>query len=128
MSPGAQSEALRGGQLLEAVSNLVVATFVERVGRGPTRVRTQVAANLVVCLLEDTMTRSERTLVEAGRGAKVLEVREELQAAMEREMVAGVEALSGGRVRGLIGGASLAADLAVEVFVLEEPSGERGVE
>lgn len=128
MSEGPGWVELRGGPLLEAVSNLVVATFAERMGRGPTRVRTHVEGNLVVCLLEDTLTRSERTLVEAGRGAKVLELREELQAALGMEMMAGVEALTGRKVRALLGGTNLDPDLAVEVFVLEKPGANRRVE
>ena len=46
----------------------MAALFQEMVGRGPRRTRTYSEENLVVILLEDTMTKAERMLAEEADG------------------------------------------------------------
>ncbi|MDQ6744424.1 MAG: DUF2294 domain-containing protein [Actinomycetota bacterium] len=46
-------------------------------GRGPTRARTTIRDNIVVVMLEQTLTKAEQSLVAKGRSEKVLEMRHE---------------------------------------------------
>jgi len=118
---GKQGPVLAGGTLLEAVSNLVVGIYANHVGRGPTKARSYASGDIVVCLMEDTMTRAERTLVESGRGEAVAEVRAALRETMREEMVRGVEELTGRRVLALNSGGNLEPDVISELFLLAGP-------
>ena len=51
MANGASTEALLGGPLNAAISKAVVNAFHEYIGRGPTKARTSIRDDLVVCLL-----------------------------------------------------------------------------
>ena len=80
-----------GGSLASAISNSVRQLVAEYTGRGPTRARTSIRDNLVVVLLEDTLTKGERRLVAQGRDVRVLDYRAEFQSAMREEAIARVE-------------------------------------
>jgi len=113
------------GELLAAISNRVVAVYADHIGRGPTKARSYLNDSVVTCLLEDTLTRAERKLVESGRRDAVLEVRATFQETMRSELTAAIEELTGRRVRAMIGGAQLEPDIASQVFLLDgtAPSG-----
>jgi Na+-translocating membrane potential-generating system (MpsC) len=57
------------GELLAAVSNMVVAVYADHLGRGPTKARTYMHDNVVISLLENSLTRAEH-LVGAGRSVE----------------------------------------------------------
>lgn len=63
------------GPRAAAISNAMVQLLHEYSGRGPTRARTTIGADLIVCLLADTLTKSERKLVDGGEEPLVLEQR-----------------------------------------------------
>lgn len=111
------------GEQLAAISNLVVKVFADHMGRGPTKVRSYIVEDIVVCLLEDTMTRSERELVGSGNEPIVLETRAVFQQTMRTELSEGIEALLGRRVIAFLSGNDLGADISAEVFVLGGPRG-----
>jgi hypothetical protein len=67
MANHAPIEVLQGGQLNAAISNAVVHAFSDYIGRGPTKARTSIRDDLVVCLLENGLTKAERSLVAGGR-------------------------------------------------------------
>jgi uncharacterized protein YbcI len=90
---------------------------------GPTRARTSIRDNLVVVLLEDTLTKGERRLVAKGRDMRVLDYRAEFQAAMREDAIASIEELTGRKVMALMSANHIDPDLAAEFFVLE-PDGE----
>jgi uncharacterized protein YbcI len=115
------------GMLLEAVSNLVVGIYADHVGRGPTKARSYISDDIVVCLMEDTLTRAEKTLVESGRSDAVSEVRAALRETMREEMMGGIERLTGRRVLALNSGANFDPDVITDLFVLGEqrPDGNR---
>jgi uncharacterized protein YbcI len=108
-----------GGELREGISNVVVKVFADHMGRGPTKVRSFVDGDIVVCLLQETMTKAERSLVKAGREATVLRMRSDFQETMREELVAGIEELTGRGVIAFVSGNSIDPDLASELFVLE---------
>ena len=109
----------RDGPLAAAITTKVVQVFGDYTGRGPTRGRTFINENLVSCLLRDTLTKPERSLVAAGEVDTVLEVRRRFQATMRDDLVAAVEDLTGREVAVFMSENHVDPDVALESFVLE---------
>jgi uncharacterized protein YbcI len=109
----------QGGELNAAISNAVVGLMSQYTGRGPTKARTSIRQNVVVVVLNDTLTRGERALVDRGRGDKVLDLRAEYQGAMREDAVAAVSALTGRSVVAFMSANHIDPDLAAEMFVLD---------
>jgi uncharacterized protein YbcI len=112
-----------GGALRSTISNAVVKTFSEFTGRGPTRARTHIVDNLVVCLLEDTLTKGERSLVADGQNEDVRFMRRRFQDGMRRMLCDSVETLTGRRVVAMMSDNHIDPELSVEVFVLDGAPG-----
>ena len=108
------------GELLEAVSNMVVRVYADHVGRGPTKARAYADRDIIVCVMEDTMTKAEKTLVDSGRSAAVKQVRDALQETMRDDLVTGIEALTGRRVIAQTGTGTLEPDVTSDLFILDE--------
>ena len=106
------------GELLASISNMVVSVYADHLGRGPTKARTFITEGVITCVLEDTLTRAERKLVESGRQTPVLEIRSTLQETMRNELGGKVEDLSGQPVRAIIAGTELEPDISTQIFVL----------
>jgi uncharacterized protein YbcI len=102
-----------------AVSNAMVQLLHEYTGRGPTRARTTIAGELVVCVLADTLTKPELRLVAAGEEQSVLYQRTTFQRLMRDEAVRSVEEITGRKVAAFMSNNHIDPDLAVETFVLE---------
>ena len=58
-----------------AISDGVVALMKDFYGSGPTRTKTYVMDDLVVCIMRGGFTRVEQTLLESGRGDAVSQQR-----------------------------------------------------
>lgn len=115
-------EDLHVGSRAAAVSNAIVGLFHDYTGRGPTRARTTVREDLIVCVLGDTLTRSEHSLVAAGEVRLVLEERAAFQRLIRAEAISAVESLTGRTVTAFMGSNHIDPDLSVETFVLEPES------
>jgi uncharacterized protein YbcI len=113
--------ALTGGALNAAISNAVVRLFSEHVGKGPTKARTIHSGKFVLCVLEDGMTKGERSLLKHGRADYVLGLRHAFQETMKEELNAAVQALTGRKVSAFMSANCVDPDLAAEVFVLDAP-------
>jgi uncharacterized protein YbcI len=115
-SPDAETHA---GEQLAAVTNGIVKLFRDYYGRGPTKAKSYVLDDrILVCVLEETMTRVERTLVENGHGAKVREVRLTFQEAMADEFKSAVSGPMGRPVVAYHSQLTLDPDIGFEFFVL----------
>lgn len=108
-----------GSSLPVAISNAIVGLMREYTGRGPTKARTTLRDNLIVVLLEQTLTKGEQVLVEKGRGENVLALRREWHEAMREEASAKVAEITGCGVVAMMSANHLAPDLAAELFVLD---------
>jgi uncharacterized protein YbcI len=115
------NETLTGGALNAAISNAVVGLVGEYVGRGPTKVRTIHSGKFVLCVLADTMTKTERSLTTGGHEREVLSVRHALQHTMQEDLTAAIEALTHRKVAAFMSASHIEPDLAAEVFVLDGP-------
>ncbi len=111
-------ELAQAGQQAAAISNFVVRLLSEYTGRGPTKARTHLSDDLVVVVLQDTLTKGERSLVRDGRGELVLHTRRAYQGTMREELISGVQELTGRRVQAFLSDNHIDPDVAVETFVL----------
>jgi len=114
------TETLKGGALNAAISNAVVGLLGEYVGRGPTKARTIHSGKFVLCVLEDTMTKAERSLAVGGHEEFVLRLRHAIQTTMQKDLTAALEALTHRQVVAFMSANQIEPDLAAEVFVLDE--------
>jgi uncharacterized protein YbcI len=110
---------LPDGELAAAISKMVVGALARTTGRGPTKAKTTLGENGVFVVLQDSLTRGEQTLADAGEGAAVLDLRRRWQRVMQAEISGEVERLTGRKVVGFMSDNHIDPDLAVEVFVLE---------
>lgn len=101
------------------ISNETVRLVHEYTGRGPTQARTAINKDLISVVLQDTLTKGERSLVAKGRSEVVLTTRREFQSAMREDLVAAVEKASGRKVLAFLSDNHIDPDVAVESFVLE---------
>lgn len=79
----------------------------------------------MVCLLEDTRTRAESSLIDAGEVASVMATRKKFQDTMRQRLVADVEEITGRKVIAFMSDSHLEPDFASETFVLEPFALER---
>jgi uncharacterized protein YbcI len=107
------------GPLAAAISTAVVHVFTEHTGRGPTKARTTIDGETVVVVLQQTMTKAERSLVEAGRNEDVLSLRRSFQDTMRVDLVAAVERLTSSSVLAFMSANHIAPDAAAEIFLLD---------
>jgi uncharacterized protein YbcI len=106
------------GPLAAEISNTVVRALARTTGRGPTKAKTTLGDNGVFVVLQDSMTRGERTLADAGEGEAVLDLRRRWQRVMKDQISREIERLTGRKVIGFMSDNHIDPDLAVEVFVL----------
>ena len=114
-------ETPSSGELNAAISNAVVGLLSKYVGRGPTKARTIHSGKLVVCMLENTMTKAEQSLSSGGYKEFVLQARHALQNTMEEDLAAAVEKLTQRKVTAFMSVNHIEPDLSAEMFVLDEP-------
>jgi uncharacterized protein YbcI len=110
------------GPLLAEVTNAVVQLHRSHYGKGPTRSKSYLLDDVLVCVMRDVLTTVERTLVEAGEHSNVRETRLAFQDAMRDRFTEAVEQVVGRRVLGFTSQILMDEDVAIEVFVLEPAS------
>src|SRR5881392_3031253 len=121
MADRTEQEHASGGTLQAAISNAIVRLLREYTGRGPTKSRTTIRDNVVLVLLEQTLTKGEESLVSKGRAAKVIEIRHEFQEAMREESMAQIGELTGRKVTAMLSANHVDPDVGAEIFVLDGP-------
>lgn len=119
MASDIEAERPSGSSIYLAISNAVVGVLREYTGRGPTKARTTIRDNVVVVMLEQTLTKGEQVLVEKGRADNVLALRREYQEAMREAASAKVAELTGRNVVAMMSANHLDPDLAAEIYVLD---------
>jgi len=128
-----ENEVPTRGSKAAAISNFIVRTMSEYTGRGPTKARTYINEDTVMCVLQDTLTKGERSLVGDDLDALVLTMRRAFQGTMGQVLIDGVEDILGRKVIAFMSDNHIDPDVAVEVFLLApagaEPQadGARGV-
>ncbi len=101
------------------VSTRIVRLMSQYTGRGPTKARTTLNTNFVLVVLEDTLTRGERSLVAAGEVEAVRNHRRKFQDVMRPEAIAAIEEVTGRHVRTFLSDMDPEAGVSIELFLLE---------
>jgi len=102
------------------LSNAMVRLYKDLFGRGPTKTRSSYAGpDLIVTTLENSLTRIERTMADAGEHERLRDLRMHFQYMAEDDFVGTVEEITGRKVRAFVSGMDTRRDVAVELFYLE---------
>jgi uncharacterized protein YbcI len=119
----ADVESERKPGLRAEISNAMVGLKKEFYGKGPTKAKTYINDNYVLCVLQGGLTRNEETLVAAGQEMLVREYRLRFQEAMADATTEAVERLTGCNVLGYHSQIVFNPEYAFEIFVLDRPPG-----
>ncbi len=113
----------RAGLMMVELSNAMVRLYKELFGRGPTRTKTHFAGpDLIVSSLEDSLTRIERLMADAGEHERLRDLRMHFQHLNEDQFVGAVEQITGRKVRAFVSGIDTRRDVSAELFYLEPRS------
>src|SRR4051794_6613096 len=82
LDEGRIAEPAESGCAAARISTRLVQVTARHLGRGPTKARTTLTPTFAVVVLEDSLTRAERTLAETGREDAVRDVRRAFHALM----------------------------------------------
>jgi uncharacterized protein YbcI len=110
--------------MLAQISTGLVQLHSRYYGKGPTKAKTHMVDDTVVCILRGGFTTVERTLLDTGEVESVYQMRRSFQQAMEENFRLIVEETTGRNVIAYMSSIHVDPDLAVELFVLdpvEEP-------
>ena len=119
----ASTDTTMAGSKAADISNMVVRLTSQYTGRGPTKARTYINDDLVTVVLQDSLTKAERTLVAHDHGELVLSARRAFQQAMRADFVAGIEEILGRQVAVFLSANHAEPDYAVETFILAPADG-----
>ena len=108
------------GDRLAAVSNAVVGILSECYGRGPTKAKSYVFDNFILCVLEDFLTTVERTLVERGEEELVRSVRLTFQESVAQHFKDAVAEALDREVVAYHSQVTFSPEMGFEFFVLKE--------
>jgi uncharacterized protein YbcI len=122
---GTGREVRVDGEVTSAISDAMASLLSRYTGRGATSSRTTFGKDVIVCVMEDALTKGERNLVQFGRTDAVMNIRSAFQEVMAEEAISLVEELSGRRVTAFMSNNHIDPDLAVETFVLQRTSDGR---
>ena len=116
--PDAPTDQHHSGELSAAISNLTVQLLSDYTGRGPTRARTHISGELVAVVVQDAMTKGERSLIRDGERNRVLDTRQAFQRTMREDLAGGVAQLTGREVVAFMSANHIDPDVGVEIFIL----------
>jgi uncharacterized protein YbcI len=105
--------------MLAQISTRLVQLHSRYYGKGPTKAKTHMVDDAVVCVLRGGFTTVERTLLDTGEVESVYQMRRSFQQAMEENFRLIVEQATGRNVIAYMSSIHVDPDLAVELFVLE---------
>jgi uncharacterized protein YbcI len=113
-----QSEQ-RSNMTLE-ISNAMVSLYKKQFGRGPTKTRTRFCGDdMIVVILEDTLTPAERNMVKMGEHQRLRDLRMFFQYSSVREFCEPIEQITGRTVRSFLSGIDTEVEgLSMETFIL----------
>ena len=116
--PSAQFDPTTTGPHGLAISNLVVRLLSEYTGRGPTKARTHFNDNLITVVVQNLLTKGERSLVRDGKADLVLDTRRAYQQTMSADLTGGIEEITGRQVIAFLSANHIDPDIAIESFML----------
>src|SRR4051794_10690669 len=115
-----ESEQRSVGAMRAIISSEIVRLQAEYYGKGPTKAKTYIVDDLVVCVLEESFTRAEKTLVDRGEREAIQQIRRRFQQQMADEFTSVVEQATGRKVRAFLSETNVEHDVSVETFLLAD--------
>lgn len=112
--------------LTAAISAALVALYAEFYDHGRTTATTYINDNVVVCVLENILSRSESRQVADGAGKDVIDGRIAFQEGAQDEFTQTIEHLTGRRVTAFLSANQTSPGVACELFFLEAPPADVG--
>jgi uncharacterized protein YbcI len=112
--------------MLAEVTNAIVRLHRQHYGKGPTRSKSYLLDDVLICVMQDVLTAGERTLAEAGEQDHVRQTRLVFADAMRERFAEEVERIVGRRVLGFTSQILVTRDVVIEVFVLDQVSSPPG--
>jgi uncharacterized protein YbcI len=103
------------------ISNAMVGLKKRFYGKGPTKAKTYINDNYVLCVLQGGLTKNEETLLDAGEDMLVRQYRLRFQEVMAAPTTEAIERLTGQKVIGYHSQITFRPDYAFEIFVLDGP-------
>lgn len=119
-----QQAPAHGKQALALISETLVSLHREYYGKGPTKAKTFLVDDTVLCLLQGGFTVVEKTLIDNGKQQAVHDIRRSFQVAMEERFTSVVEEALGRRVIAYMSQVHNDPDISAELFVLEKVEDE----
>jgi uncharacterized protein YbcI len=113
----------QGKHALAEISEALVTLHREYYGKGPTKAKTFLMNDTVLCMLRGGFTVVEKTLIDSGRQQAVHDIRHSFQAAMEEQFTNVVENALGRKVIAYMSQVHSDPDISAELFVLEPEDG-----
>jgi uncharacterized protein YbcI len=107
--------------LRSEISNAMVGLKKNFYGKGPTKAKTYINDNYILCVLQGGLTRNEETLLDAGEDLLVRQFRLRFQEVMADATTEAIERLTGRKVIGYHSQIVFRPHYAFEIFVLDEP-------
>ena len=129
MQPNTRNPAHVGfGEQLGDISDALVQLYKDCYGKGPTKARTYMDGDLVVCLLQGGFLQGEKALRDAGRGEAVRDNRGALQEVLRQRFIDTIEGITKRKVITFISGVDVQTETNAELFMLEPLDLETGDE
>lgn len=115
---GSQSP-LEGRALTEAISAEIVVLYSSFYGHARTSAKTYINDDVVVCILENVLSKSEDALLARGAADRVIDERVAFQTETKDDFTEAVERLTGRAVVGFLSANQTSPGIASELFFLE---------
>lgn len=115
-------DALSQTSRRNAISNAMARIKREFYGKGPSRTRTFMCDRVVFAMLDDVLTPVELALKKDGRSSLVRRVRLTFEDIMTQTFTGEIERLTGARVLAYHSQIVFDPDMAIEIFVLDQPA------
>ena len=113
------TEKAEPAAFLSDIARGLAELHTEYYGKGPSKARTYMLNDTLLCLLEGGFTTVEATLIADGNSEAVHEIRRSFQQAMEQPFKDVVEGATNRSVLAYMSQIHTSPDLAAELFVLE---------
>jgi uncharacterized protein YbcI len=110
-----------GRGLRSDISNAMVGLKKRFYGKGPTKAKTYINDNYVLCVLQGGLTKNEETLIQAGEHQLVRQFRLRFQEVMADASTEAIEQLTGCEVIGYHSQIVFEPEYGFEIFVLDRP-------
>ena len=104
---------------MTAISNRIVSILRTYYGRGPTKAKTYVMDDMIVCVMRNGFTAIEQTMMDSGDSADVVGMRQNFQRLMADKYREAIKELTGLNVVAFLSQAHLDPDLTLEIFFVD---------